>query len=748
VSYNYNNINRKEMMPMRTMGAVIGVALWVGCFGVGESAAADPHGNLAQIEWKTLDSRDGLSDGFVHALAVDEAHVYIGTNAGLNVFDKASRRVTVLSVPQGLPGPRVLSLLPDGEQVWIGTDKGLAVLRSGKLVGVPGEGPASSKRVNSMAKNGAALLLGTNDGVFTYLPESGEVNPFAGLEGKNVTSLRTDERGLLIGLIKGTIRIYDLKQDTFDEADRQLNPLDLNVSAIGTEGDSLWFATDGNGVIRYDKLTRRWERFGQDLPVDRFLAALAEDGNYLWFGTFYGLYRYAQKEDRWDDLASEVLTKDAISALAVDGSEIWVGTEGGGVVYGNKQIPSLRLDQPKRGYVNETAEFTGVVKGQEPLTVTLQYCNPTFPDLWFAQFATVSRAGNTFRGRLDLARLPDHVYKIRIRVADQEGRENQATFTLLKTTQPISLTFAEDPLHAGRNRVRGTITGQGIAGVVLKPGGVPAVIDPKAATFYAVLTLTAEDRQVEAEVWDIAGRSRRIVHPVQVAPLLELSITGAPDPFTPGSDEVQFELSSKHFTEVGRWELEITTDEEIPVMTFKGETPLPARLRWDGKDQYGDWADGGAKYLYRLSAWEKNGEGITTPSRTLLSKLVPKQRANQVVVRLSNSLLFDPGKADVKGDSNALFDELMEIIKQKPGVIILVEGHTDNTPIHTPKYPSNLQLSEARALNVADHLVKKYGLDPERISSYGYGEERPIEPNTSDAKRAKNRRVEIVLMRK
>jgi chemotaxis protein MotB len=76
---------------------------------------------------------------------------------------------------------------------------------------------------------------------------------------------------------------------------------------------------------------------------------------------------------------------------------------------------------------------------------------------------------------------------------------------------------------------------------------------------------------------------------------------------------------------------------------------------------------------------------------------------------------------------------------------VRVEGHTDNVPIHTNRFPSNWELSIARAVSVVKYFVDVGNINPQRLSAVGYGESRPLVPNSSAANLAKNRRVEIVL---
>ncbi|HEX7928024.1 MAG TPA: OmpA family protein [bacterium] len=79
---------------------------------------------------------------------------------------------------------------------------------------------------------------------------------------------------------------------------------------------------------------------------------------------------------------------------------------------------------------------------------------------------------------------------------------------------------------------------------------------------------------------------------------------------------------------------------------------------------------------------------------------------------------------------------------------VRVEGHTDNVPLSGGTFRSNWNLSAARAANIADFMVREGNVTPQRVSAIGYGEFRPIASNSTDAGRARNRRVEIILLAK
>jgi len=115
-----------------------------------------------------------------------------------------------------------------------------------------------------------------------------------------------------------------------------------------------------------------------------------------------------------------------------------------------------------------------------------------------------------------------------------------------------------------------------------------------------------------------------------------------------------------------------------------------------------------------------------------------------LLIRISNMVLFDLGKAEIKPDVHSILDKLVSIIAQWEGPI-RVEGHTDDLPIHTAQFPSNWELSTARAVKVLRILIEKGGVNPKNLSAVGYGEHHPIVPNINARNRSKNRRVEIHL---
>lgn len=117
-----------------------------------------------------------------------------------------------------------------------------------------------------------------------------------------------------------------------------------------------------------------------------------------------------------------------------------------------------------------------------------------------------------------------------------------------------------------------------------------------------------------------------------------------------------------------------------------------------------------------------------------------------VVVSITAKLLFQSGSAEIERDSIPVMENIGKMLLALPGNHIRVEGHTDTDPIRTSSFPSNWELSSARATNVLRLLVEKSGINPRIISAVGYGEYRPNMPNDTEINKAANRRVDIVLI--
>lgn len=117
-----------------------------------------------------------------------------------------------------------------------------------------------------------------------------------------------------------------------------------------------------------------------------------------------------------------------------------------------------------------------------------------------------------------------------------------------------------------------------------------------------------------------------------------------------------------------------------------------------------------------------------------------------VLLRLDGDAVFASGKADLTAEAQGLLDRLVKVAGESDGTIE-VEGHTDDVPIHTARFPSNWELSAARAGSAVRYMTGK-GVPPRKLKAIGFADTVPRAPNDSAENRARNRRVEFLFVTK
>lgn len=156
---------------------------------------------------------------------------------------------------------------------------------------------------------------------------------------------------------------------------------------------------------------------------------------------------------------------------------------------------------------------------------------------------------------------------------------------------------------------------------------------------------------------------------------------------------------------------------------------------------------------------EQEVKEVSSTYEELLSKMKSEIDKGQVTiselkgkltVNLVDAILFDSGKAEVKAEGLQVLQKVIDILKNVTDKAIRIEGHTDNVKISETlarKYPTNWELSAGRAVNVT-RFLQAQGLDPRDLGAVAYGEYAPVADNETEAGRAQNRRIEIVLVAK
>ena len=132
--------------------------------------------------------------------------------------------------------------------------------------------------------------------------------------------------------------------------------------------------------------------------------------------------------------------------------------------------------------------------------------------------------------------------------------------------------------------------------------------------------------------------------------------------------------------------------------------------------------------------------------RALESKDVTiSELKGKLTVNILDQILFDSGEAELKPEGQRILEKIAGVLMLHTNRQVQVIGHTDDVPIRR-KYASNWELSAARALAAVRFLQDRAGVDPRRLGALGHGEFHPIAPNTTVEGRARNRRIEVVVL--
>lgn len=157
---------------------------------------------------------------------------------------------------------------------------------------------------------------------------------------------------------------------------------------------------------------------------------------------------------------------------------------------------------------------------------------------------------------------------------------------------------------------------------------------------------------------------------------------------------------------------------------------------------------GGLEHAQPSKELEQEAQIIKTyiQSKQLQNQVKVQMTSEGLVISLlTDKALYDSGSANLRPETVGLLEEVGSVLKRTEPTV-RVEGYTDNTPIHTSLYPTNWELSAARAAGVTRFLVEKGYIDPHKISLAGYGEFHPTHPNGDANGQQLNRRVDIVVV--
>jgi len=237
----------------------------------------------------------------------------------------------------------------------------------------------------------------------------------------------------------------------------------------------------------------------------------------------------------------------------------------------------------------------------------------------------------------------------------------------------------------------------------------------------------------------------------------QAEVTTSTSTFSPNGDSINdtvtLQLETRDANEIRSWRVEISNTEGKLAKTLRGEGPVPKSIIWDGKDDYYKAIVPAGEYRAKLVVYDIAGnKGTSSTQKLNVEMALPKlgegvkveEEERGLKITFSVKVLFGIGKAVLREDAYPVIDQAVRALEAYPANKVSIEGHTDSVGSSA----NNQKLSEMRARAVYDYLVERGGIDAGRLSTKGWGEDRPIASNRTARGRDVNRRVEIIILKK
>ncbi|WP_226645484.1 flagellar motor protein MotB [Mesobacillus subterraneus] len=206
-------------------------------------------------------------------------------------------------------------------------------------------------------------------------------------------------------------------------------------------------------------------------------------------------------------------------------------------------------------------------------------------------------------------------------------------------------------------------------------------------------------------------------------------------------DAVKFQQLSKAFNDVfsggtGVFEFQSPMPE--------GQMESPDERKEDVEKNDEEKADAAKDQMELLAIQQKVNSYIE--DKKLTDKLDTKLTDEGLLLTIRDNVLFESGRAEVRNTDVNIANEIADLLVMEPPRNIIISGHTDNVPIRTARYESNWELSVMRAVEFMKIILKNEQLDPRWFSAKGFGEFQPVATNDTAEGKARNRRVEILIL--
>lgn len=282
---------------------------------------------------QTASEKTLVSDN-IRCVSTSSDHVWVGTDRGVSVYNKADSRWTKLDWEDGLVSDDVTALSADREFLWVGTTLGISLynIENGGFTNFQRRDGLASNKVTAIAVDGNYIWVGTESGISRYDRTTGtwalhrekDKDRF-----NSITAIAVESEYVWFGTEDG-LRRYDKSKDAWNAYTKEDGLVENHIRCIALSPDSVWVGTEKSGVSKYSVANQSFteSHTRTDLLESDFIRAIAVDGDNVWFGSAdRGIRRFISTVNTWFNYtAGKGLVSDHISWLHVDGDHIWIGS--------------------------------------------------------------------------------------------------------------------------------------------------------------------------------------------------------------------------------------------------------------------------------------------------------------------------------------------------------------------------------------------------------------------------------------
>jgi flagellar motor protein MotB len=607
----------------------------------------------------------------------------------------------------GLVDNAIQTIAVDDDSIWFGTKNGLSKLlkadNSFKNFNVSDGLP--SNEITSIGIDTHNIWIGTKSGLAVYNKDSQKFKIYTtkdGLISNIITSILVTSDEIWVGTNSG-ISVYNKSTGGFINYTTKDGLFHNTITSIISDGSNILVGTYGSAINVFNKIKNTWELYAPQTTIYTNIV-LSTQGEFVWSGTNGGGIRVYNKQTKnWNTFTrSEGLGDENISALVSDGIFIWCGTFDGVSCF-NTQTKSWKVYSSKDGLIDASITAIGI--------------DGNF--IWFGTDNGVTRFNKS-------------IPEVKISV--------KKSF-ITTETEPVEI----DCIAFSYNEIKNYK-------IEYSTATFPNIWISKGIT----ISKKIEDKKFTAtlDLSDIPSKTDFYN--------LKLTVTDVNENTNSATTTLIIDVvpplvtinKEKQEAPVGIFTVGGTYNKDKIEKIILSPGNIHSILNRNKKTYYAITNLKEGENIISVTAYDWVGR-TATASAKFIGKKVEQETVIQVSSEkegegskliIGEKMLFESGSAELKPDVFPTLDKIIDILKKYPDSDVRIEGHTDNVPLKAgSKFSSNLELSKARAKNVFYYFAKEGKIPVERMKVEGYGETKPIAPNTTEEGRAQNRRVEIII---